>query len=1131
MYVDKQEQLEELTVNIDKITPEYLNGLEIDLLFIEKKIQFGKEPELLTKSKRTPLSHWRREILDNYDSSNIRFLESSNDITGRLVSISDDKLGDLYMMDMDKKEVIPAKTFMRFQLSPPPIGIINPTNTNVNLPKIRSSFKHELTLAGKSALERVKKNLLTGFKNWSTKKVYFAPLISLCQSSGSGKTKISVECLKQTPGFYLVFRKNASTGYPMTNSLSTELKSIIISYRDSSKNLTNLNYSQCTVGSILDFFARITTSYIQSIVSKSKMIMESSKMTEAAAVQRAIHEFAKLFEENEHLELEFTVIDHGKMQNIYENFKKEGIESESESEVDNSKIMAKDTFTVGYVSSFINNAIKAPRLCLTDQSDSLSLSICNIIASKLRSFPFLFILDEADLLSDFTFQQSDINRVITGFEVLRRALGYLDQDTRIMFMTLGTKSDILDLNPPVVDMSARFTDRNSLLDLITLNSNINIFSSEYPISKIELSYKILQNPLMFKFISTLGHGLWASFPFSTVVESARMKLKNGSAATKSYFLPVWMIRTGIAAQPLHIETKTLIASHMATLFDIRNDLQSMTVSYPSEPVLAMSTRSLIDESEDNSLFEVLKRKTEAVAIDIGRFGEIFAAMIVLRAIDCAPNHAYPINIDSYRERLAEIDKLAPNFRSLWHKKTHLLEPEKCSDSTDKITEFPDYKICTVGDFLNSLVKYSGINLKEKLPKKILDGIVNASHFVHLTRDNKGFSTVADDIKFQPCNLPSADPRIKDHSRNVIDSALLKSGLLRQCGYFLPARYYGLDFILPVCLENNQVTFIGIQVKRSDANTNEDIFKMQSRLHFVNCLDCEGNDSFSFDKKQCSKCSYDRESLKNIYYNSVSILISLDEGEDFVPFSSNTELNINSANIIESSKDEIRLRRALKQNSASIKHLYGNSTSFFKPLIQETEKMDDGIALIKSIWIDKYVKLESEVEKRKVKHFTDDGFVHRQFCIATRGWKIFKHLFNGSEKGLQIANDIMASEGLFKNCSSRSDPRIIRNILYDTSPSYFQYSDELWSIRGRSDEDSNLRKLDRFEFGKGEGKGPFVYKTLMKNQPKSRQSKATRTPFTASEHDLKDEKDDQEVTEEEEDDLIGNHLPPSHWKDD
>ena len=154
MYVDKQEQLEELTVNIDKITPEYLNGLEIDLLFIEKKIQFGKEPELLTKSKRTPLSHWRREILDNYDSSNIRFLESSNDITGRLVSISDDKLGDLYMMDMDKKEVIPAKTFMRFQLSPPPIGIINPTNTNVNLPKIRSSFKHELTLAGKSALEQ-----------------------------------------------------------------------------------------------------------------------------------------------------------------------------------------------------------------------------------------------------------------------------------------------------------------------------------------------------------------------------------------------------------------------------------------------------------------------------------------------------------------------------------------------------------------------------------------------------------------------------------------------------------------------------------------------------------------------------------------------------------------------------------------------------------------------------------------------------------------------------------------------------------------------------------------------------------------------------------------------------------------
>lgn len=633
-------------------------------------------------------------------------------------------------------------------------------------------------------------------------------------------------------------------------------------------------------------------------------------------------------------------------------------------------------------------------------------------------------------------------------------------------MTLGTKSDIIDLNPPIIDMSARFLKRDSLLEPITLNSNTNIFSLEYPITKIQPSYNLLQNPLMFKFLASLGHGLWGSFPFYTIVTSANIKLTNGSALTNAYFLPLWMIRTGISAQPLHMGTKSLVAKHMATLFDIRNDMQSITVSYPSEPVLAMSARLLIDKSQNDALFQILKRKTEAVAAEVGRYGEIFASMIVLRAIDCAPNIALPADA-FYHTRLEEIENLVPHFSSLWRKKAHLLEPENDPEGKE-VTNFQHYKVCTVADFLNSFLENQP-ELMDKLPKSILEGIVNASHMVNLTRDADGF-VLSGNLQFKPRNLPSADPRIENPSRNVIDATLLKTGLLRQCGFFLPLNYYGLDFIIPVCLKNDQVTYIGIQVKRSDANTDDDVYKMKHRLHFVNCADC-GN---SFNKK-CTKCSYDRDSLKEIYSNSLALLISLDNSENISSFRSAVNLNLD-LNADSFDTDKATLLKALEPNQLSLLEpdefkLNGKSYSFLKPLIQKIVKIDNEkrIALIQSLWIDKYVQTEShkDKEKSKIKQFMDDGYVHRQFCIATRGWKAFEHLFFKPQESFAIANEIMSSEGLFRNCSDRSDPRIIRNVLHDTSPSYFQYVDELWSNRNGNEENLNLEKLDSFEASKKE----------------------------------------------------------------
>ena len=311
------------------------------------------------------------------------------------------------------------------------------------------------------------------------------------------------------------------------------------------------------------------------------------------------------------------------------------------------------------------------------------------------------------------FNQSDIslNRTVSGFEVFRRALGYFPYGSNFFFLTLGTKSDVIHLNPPVLDMSSRFQKGKVIPKPITLSSNANIFSKSFPITKLNPSYKLLKNPLMFKFLLTLGHGIWSSFPFGLAVDSASRKLKNGSSGTKAYFLPVWMIRTGLSSNPLNIEAKSLVANHMATLLDISfqpdktEEIKYLTVSYPSEPILAMACRTLISENiSDDSLFRVLKEKSEAVAVDVGKFAEVFGGMMVLRAIDNAKNIADDLRTENYEEKVEEITRLSPpEFKDLWNLKNNLLEDSNAEDGSSPRTKFPDYKVTTVRLMIKNLI--------------------------------------------------------------------------------------------------------------------------------------------------------------------------------------------------------------------------------------------------------------------------------------------------------------------------------------------------------------------------------------------------------------------------------------------
>ena len=83
-----------------------------------------------------------------------------------------------------------------------------------------NAFQSTLTDIGLRALHRIKLEISDRFKKWDTTvTAYKAPIVSLCQSSGFGKSKLSIELIKRNPGFYVVFRKELDSAYPPQTTL------------------------------------------------------------------------------------------------------------------------------------------------------------------------------------------------------------------------------------------------------------------------------------------------------------------------------------------------------------------------------------------------------------------------------------------------------------------------------------------------------------------------------------------------------------------------------------------------------------------------------------------------------------------------------------------------------------------------------------------------------------------------------------------------------------------------------------------------------------------------------------------------------------------------------------------------
>ena len=760
--------------------------------------------------------------------------------------------------------------------------------------ELEKSFKHGLSDGGQDALDVVKVELFERYCQWNVPKpTIVAPVASLSQGSGSGKSKLAVELIQDGPGFYVVTRPADSfdmtvTGYPRNNSLSKVLKDLALNSDNIFKSFLNEIFHSCQSGRILLFFSKIITVCIRDLLSRITSGLENNQgnVDRMDLVRAACYATGKLFEKNESIDCRAILNDIALDQFII-NTILSGPENSDPNKtcfnyiVDPSGQNKSFVPTVNGIASYIKLILDDP---LSAALEKNSRDASNLLSQCLNLFPFIFVIDEADELSAQTesFRQDNYQKVtIPGFEVVRRALSYLIPQTKIFFLTLGTRSDIIDLNPPLRENSARLVNRQSMPKPILLLSNTSTFTKyDFPIESLNISYDALLNPIQFKHLATLGHPLWSSRPFNEIVDLAKIKLLNGSQSSFEYVLCIWMIRAGLAANPLDIQTRSLIASHMATLFDLDEQLIRMIVFYPSDPILALACRQLITELPKNQelLFSMLDKFFELAQIDRGRVAECVGMMIVLRAIDIADKcFVTDPHSRTAEDQIREMVKSNPALEELWRKKFSVLEPKRDTNNPNiqPISTFDHYHVVTVESFLKNLLSEARFNcIKQELPVETLEGLVNASHAIKLTRTGKDGFTFNN--KFYPAmKIPVADERIADQYCNIIDDALIRLGLVHQCCFFMPERYYGYDIIIPVMLKSGAFTYIGIQFKAADVSISAPTEKMQSRFHHVRCpLALNGGHSAS----TCPNCSTQEQTFASRFANQISLLISLDPSD-------------------------------------------------------------------------------------------------------------------------------------------------------------------------------------------------------------------------------------------------------------
>ena len=172
--------------------------------------------ELIKTFLSIPYSSWKSLLLKNYEGYVFKYIDKyKNELIVDFSKYYEDSSCFNIINNDGTTERLAALSFMRFKVVNPKAKL-DPLNSPIVIviERLEAAFKHDLTEIGIKNVQRLETDLAKRFENWNIEATrYIAPIVSLCQSSGSGKSKLSLELLKRNPGFYTVLRLSLTKHY------------------------------------------------------------------------------------------------------------------------------------------------------------------------------------------------------------------------------------------------------------------------------------------------------------------------------------------------------------------------------------------------------------------------------------------------------------------------------------------------------------------------------------------------------------------------------------------------------------------------------------------------------------------------------------------------------------------------------------------------------------------------------------------------------------------------------------------------------------------------------------------------------------------------------------------------------
>ena len=207
-----------------------------------------------------------------------------------------------------------------------------------------------------------------------------------------------------------------------------------------------------------------------------------------------------------------------------------------------------------------------------------------------------------------------------------------------------------------------------------------------------------------------------------------------------------------------------------------------------------------------------------------------------------------------------------------------------------------------------------------------------------------------------------------------------------------------------------------------------------------------------DPKKCDDCVV-QNSLAEKFANQICLLISLDP-KDSKSFKREIQSSLGH---LEENELQLLTGALQTQGLPSVIHLesiHRRANEFKEPLLSVREPIDDCVALISSMWDDRFVQLPDNVlivSRARSITFVPDGLLHRQYCIGIRGLDSFAHLFNPPDSIVNAKILLAGETDFFKRFYSENDTfrqlSYLKSIFNDASMNYPDVNHILANWRG------------------------------------------------------------------------------------